>query len=126
RFGRDDAAGTRPALDDDRLVLRAGDVVRQDANQEVDASPGRNRDDDTDRSCGLRPCGMIARSDCEAPQRQRADRTGEERTQRDLLERLRRRSLAKNWRYLNTTTDGLIEQRRSQRIASSERDPAHI
>ena len=77
RLGRDDAAGARPALDDDRLAFRAGDVIRQDADQKVDAAPGRNRDDDADRSAGLRPCGMIGHRGGQTRQCKSAGRKGE-------------------------------------------------
>ena len=76
-FGRDDSAGPRPALDDDRLIIGLADLIRQDPNQKIDRSPRGNRNDDPDRPRGLRPCGMIEDRDRQAPQRQDAGREGE-------------------------------------------------
>ena len=55
RFGPDHRARAGTVLDDHRHRLRAANVVRQHAGQDVGATPGGKGNDDLDRSFRLRP-----------------------------------------------------------------------
>ena len=51
----DIAAGTRTVIDDDRLSEQAGELIGDDARQDVARAAGRKADDDGDRPVGYRP-----------------------------------------------------------------------
>jgi len=89
RFGSDDAAGARLGFDDDGRAVAVGDVLREYAGQQVDAAARRHRNDDADRSCGLRPCRTVHHSARQARQCERAGRKAEKLSHGRLPERLR-------------------------------------
>ena len=74
RFGGNDAAGARLALDDHGLAGGRGNLVGQEAGQEVDAAARWHAKDDADCPSGLRPCCMIGRGARQDKQGERADR----------------------------------------------------